>query len=96
MNRVWPYIGLLLATLATDAMADQRFGLAVDGLACPFCAYGLEKRLGDIPGVTGVAIELEAGRAIVTTADDRPLTEATARAAVRDAGFTLRGFASLP
>ena len=45
--------GMLVALfLATTALAGQpRYNLSVDGLACPFCAYGIEKELAGLDGV---------------------------------------------
>lgn len=37
-------VSLLMATAAALA-AGPSYRLAVDGLACPFCAYGIEKKL---------------------------------------------------
>jgi mercuric ion binding protein len=62
----------------------------VDGLACPFCAYGLEKKLTPLPGVTAVRIDYQAGWVELTLGDGATLEEATIRRAVRAAGFTPR------
>lgn len=68
------------------------FVLQVDGLACPFCAYGIEKSLSRIPGVATVKIDIKSGIVVVTMRRGARLSEAAANQAVRDAGFTLRGF----
>jgi len=68
------------------------YRLRVDGLACPFCAYGIEKKLSGIKGVENLAIDMEAGMVIVTMADGVSLGEEAARKAVEEAGFSLRGF----
>ncbi|MDX1629678.1 MAG: heavy-metal-associated domain-containing protein, partial [Fulvivirga sp.] len=33
----------------------------VDGLSCPFCAYGLEKKLKNLDGVTNIKVDIENG-----------------------------------
>ncbi len=68
------------------------YELKVDGLACPFCAYGIEKKLRAIEGVQKVEVEIKQGRVVVTMAEGAILTEAQARDAVKDAGFSLRAF----
>ncbi len=88
--------GLALALLllaATAALADRHvYKLYVDGLACPFCAYGVEKKIGGLDGVESIDIEIDDGVVLVTLADGATLDEATARRAVDQAGFTLREF----
>lgn len=85
---------LVLALLAPgSALAESpRYTLEVDGLACPFCSYGIEKQLRKVGGVEDVTVELEPGHVIVRMKDGAQLTEAQARAATEKAGFTLRGF----
>ncbi len=88
--------GALLAVLliVTSAFAaGPSYRLKVDGLACPFCAYGIEKKLSSVPGVAGVQTNIKQGSVIVTMRDGAKLNAAVARQAVKDAGFTLHGFA---
>ncbi len=85
-------LGLMLFA-ATAAVADSHvYKLYVDGLACPFCAYGVEKKVGGLDGVEKVEIEIEDGIVAVTLAGGATLDEATAKQAVDEAGFTLRKF----
>lgn len=74
------------------AAAETVYRLQVAGLSCPFCAYGLEKRLGKIDGVRKIEIDLAGGAAVVRMAEGASLDEATASKAVEAAGFTLDGF----
>jgi len=84
-------VALLAMLLSTAAFAGgDRFALAVDGLACPFCAYGIEKQLSAIDGVESVETDVKSARVIVTLAAGKTLSEEVARQAVTDAGFTLR------
>ena len=85
-------LGLMLFA-ATAALADSHvYKLYVDGLACPFCAYGVEKKVGGMDGVEKVEIDIESGLVAVTVAAGATLDEATAMQAVDEAGFTLRKF----
>lgn len=90
-KRIWLMLLVPWLWIAQLPAAEQ-FALEVDGLACPFCAYGIEKRLSAIDGVQGVETELSRGRVVVTLAEGKSLTEAVARKAVEEAGFTLKGF----
>lgn len=84
-------IVLSLVLVATTALADPAiYRLRVDGLACPFCAYGVEKKLGAVEGVQSIETDIKAGVVIVTMKDGAALDEATANRAVREAGFALR------
>lgn len=86
---------LLAATLFSlpASAADTQYRLGVKGLACPFCAYGIEKRLNKVDGVTDVQVNVGAGVVRVTMEEGGTLTEERARKAVREAGFTLGSFA---
>ncbi len=87
-------MALALATAPVWAGGQVVYRLEVSGLACPFCAYGLEKQLKGTAGVLDARVDLEEGVAVVTVEEgarfDRPLAEE----AVTDAGFTLNGFES--
>lgn len=80
------------APAALGQPADNRYKLYVDGLACPFCAYGVEKKVTGLNGVEKVEIDIDAGLVAVTMAEGASLTEDAARKAVDEAGFTLREF----
>ncbi len=75
--------------------AGTQYQLGVDGLACPFCAYGVEKKLSSIEGVEDIKVDIEKGQVIVTMADGSPLTETLAGEKVGQAGFTLRSFSQV-
>ncbi len=86
---------LAAALLATPGQAQETkpaYTVEVDGLACPFCAYGIEKQLSAIEGVESVETDIKSGAVIVTMAPGSTLDEDAARKAVKAAGFTLRGF----
>jgi len=86
-------LSLPLLLAPATAFADAaRYELRVEGLACPFCAYGIEKELQEIDGVTAVETHIKDGAVIVTMADGATLDKATAKEAVKAAGFTLGGF----
>lgn len=85
----------LFLMVAEVLAAGLEYRLEVDGLACPFCAYGIEKKLHAVSGVEGVETHIREGAVIVTMQEGIVLDEAVARQAVREAGFTLRGFAQV-
>ena len=84
-------MGLLMATLVVPAFAQDspdQITIRVDGLSCPFCAYGLEKKLKKLEGTEKVRIDIDRGVAEVTVAEGKAIEESQLRQAVLDAGFT--------
>ncbi|MBI5576354.1 MAG: heavy-metal-associated domain-containing protein [Deltaproteobacteria bacterium] len=68
--------------------AAKQAVVAVDGMSCPFCAYGVKKHLSALPGVKSVQVELAKGEAIVEFDPEGQVTDEQIRKAVREAGFT--------
>ncbi|MCR4290019.1 MAG: heavy-metal-associated domain-containing protein [Candidatus Scalindua sp.] len=71
---------------------NAAYTLQVDGLVCPFCTYGLEKKLLAIESVETVEIDLKTGTVTIKMQDDVSLDEKTTGRAVDAAGFTMRNF----
>lgn len=65
--------------------------LRVDGLACPFCAYGLEKKVMKIEGVRSYDVDMKKGEVTIGLKDDADIDIDVFKKAVKEAGFTLRG-----
>ncbi|GMQ99762.1 MAG: hypothetical protein BMS9Abin18_0587 [Zetaproteobacteria bacterium] len=87
--------GLLLAAPITSVSAQETnvssVIIKVDGLSCPFCAYGLEKHLKKLAGVEGVDIDMKNAQVIVRLKSDARVDDAALKTAVKKAGFTARG-----
>lgn len=85
---------MLLALLVSiygveTALAQvERVEMRVDGLACPFCAYGLEKKLKEVKGVGKVTIYVDKGVAILSSKKDLSIDIERLEPVARDAGFT--------
>ncbi len=86
---------LILGLSSLPALADARYELQVDGLACPFCSYGMEKELMRLDSVASAETDLGRGAVLVVTEEGQALDEETARDATKRAGFTLKGFQPL-
>lgn len=83
---------LFMPPAVGQGASPATYRLYVDGLACPFCAYGLEKNLATIAGIDGMETDIETGTITITMAGETELRRQTAAQAVEDAGFTLRDF----
>lgn len=80
---------LLLWSLAAYASGTQ-YVMRVDGLACPYCAYGIEKKLKKIEGVNEIEVDLDKGLVTVNAREGVELTESQMVQLFKDAGFTYR------
>ncbi len=86
-------IMMILLALAWNTMAlaaGTQYAMRVDGLACPYCAYGIEKKLNEIDGVEKIDVDLNKGLVIVNVADGVTLSEEQMTQLFKDAGFTYR------
>ncbi len=85
---------LTLGTLAWSlpAVADTEYHMRVDGLACAYCAYGIEKKFKQIDGVAhdSLDIDLNSGLVRFRLADGRSLSDERLEQLFRDAGVSLR------
>ncbi len=62
--------------------------IEIKGMACPFCAYGMEKELKKVAGVDHVEIELKKGLAYISTPIDQKPTKESLEKIIIDGGFT--------
>lgn len=83
---------LALSVVSGALAAAAGYRIEVAGLACPFCAYGVEKKLNALDGVDRVDTSIREGVVIIVMEEGATLDESTVRQAVEDAGFTLDGF----
>lgn len=81
---------LLMLCVTVSWADDTRYVMRVDGLACPYCAYGVEKKLKRIEGVKSIEIDLDSGLVIVEVREGVSLSEAEMRKLFNDAGYTYR------
>ena len=58
---------------------------AVRGMTCSHCAWAVTEEVSKIPGVTGVQVDVAAGR--VTVASDQPVSGDAVATAVDEAGY---------
>lgn len=60
----------------------------VDGLSCPFCAYGLEKKFIKNESVENLKIDFDKGLVTFSLKKGKSIDEKTIKKIVKDAGFT--------
>ncbi|MBL4941265.1 MAG: heavy-metal-associated domain-containing protein [Colwellia sp.] len=91
--RIFTPIVLMLAIFSVAAQTTTQesiFEIRADGLACPYCAYGIEKKLMAINGVKHVDINLKQGKVLVTGDEDLNFEEQQLKTLFNDSGFTYR------
>ncbi|MBS1837069.1 MAG: heavy-metal-associated domain-containing protein [Actinobacteria bacterium] len=59
----------------------------VSGMTCNHCVMSVTEEVSEVPGVTGVDVDLDSGRMTVTS--DEPVDDELVAAAVADAGYQL-------
>ena len=86
-------MGLTTFALQAQDIENELKGtvkIEVDGLSCPFCAYGLEKNLNKVEGVQTIKIDVENAFVLLTISEGKSVDEETIRKSIEDAGFTPR------
>jgi mercuric ion binding protein len=79
----------LFVAIPTLAFAEvDQYVVGVNGMACPFCAYGIEKKLKDIDGVDELNIRIKDGEVDVPV--ENTVTPDQIQTAIKKAGFELR------
>lgn len=63
--------------------------IEVKGLACPYCAFGMEKELKKISGVKNVDIVLKEGLVYISTPIKQKPLKVLLKTIITDAGFTV-------
>jgi len=62
--------------------------LLVEGMTCEHCVMSVTEELGEVAGVSGVAVQLvPGGRSEVTVTTDAPVPADALRGAVTEAGY---------
>ncbi len=91
-------IVLVLSMLLTSPVfaAGTHYEMRVDGLACPFCAYGIEKKLKALDGSSDISVDLNKGLVMVNMAEGQTLTEEQMKKLFNDSGFTYRSMKTAP
>lgn len=84
-------LGLAITALAFHHPALAQIGsvsMQVDGMTCPFCVYGIEKKLKALAEVEDVGTNLKTGVVDITLTESAPIDIERLDGAVRESGFT--------
>ncbi len=94
MKRIFCLALLLWANVSSSNGQEPEvlYSVGVDGLACPFCSYGIEKQLQKLDGVERVETDIKRGQIIIRMLDGKTLERDQVEKAIERAGFSLRSF----
>ncbi len=84
-------LGVFITTLMfyQHAFAEiQSIEMQVDGMTCPFCVYGIEKKLKALQEVTDASSNLKTGIVDIVLKEDAPLDIEKLNKAILESGFT--------
>lgn len=96
LRTLW-FLALLVSSGAALA-DDTRYLIRVDGLACPLCAFSIERQFKNTEGVIpdSIQVDLAEGRVQVDVRAGVTLSDEMLDELFRDAGFTYRGKVTEP
>jgi len=81
-------LSMSVKVFAQSSKSVDEFTVQVDGLGCPFCAYGLEKKFKDFKGIKKVKIDMETGLFTFIYPAEKKLTIDKIIKQVEVAGYT--------
>jgi len=79
-------------TIKSQTKAKQErvyIKIEIKGMACPYCAFGMEKELKKVAGVENVEIELKEGLAYISTPMKQKPSKESLEKIIVDGGFTV-------
>lgn len=80
----------IIVLLFTSLAQAQIHGLtvAVEGMSCPFCAFGVEKKLQQVEGVESITIDMKKGTASLKAKKGQSIGITQVQEAVKSSGFS--------
>ena len=86
----------LLSLAAVPSLAEGSLRATVNGMVCPFCAQGIEKRLSKMEATKMVFVDLKNRTVAVEAKDGATLDEKAIAAEIRDAGYDVVKMETVP
>ena len=78
----------IFAALMFSAAQAETLEIPIQGMTCPFCADGLHKKLGKLPGVEKVDVSLKLKKARITLKEGTRIDQENLKKTIIDSGFT--------
>ena len=93
MNR---YFFVVLLWLAAPSLHAETLRATVNGMVCPFCAQGIEKRIAKMDATREVFVDLKAKTVAVEAKEGARLDEKAIVAEIKDAGYDVVKVEAVP
>lgn len=81
-------IGATNHTTTAQSKKTDQFKVQVDGLGCPYCAFGLEKKFKELKGIKNMKIDIETGMLTFNYPATKSLNIEDVQQQVDKAGYT--------
>ena len=81
-------LAILLFFSMSSYAGVEKVTIMIKGMACPFCAYGVEKKLKSVKGVKDIDIDIQKGMARLTAEEGQSIEISQVPGAIEDSGFT--------
>jgi len=89
LKRLVFVLGVLILMSFQPAFAEiKNIKMQVDGMTCPFCVYGIEKKLEALDEVEEASANLKTGMVDIKLKKNKPIDIERLKEAVRKSGFT--------
>ena len=91
MNYLKVSVILLVLTLFPTILLAKEgtISMKIKGLSCPFCVYGVEKKLKKVPGVLSVSTNYKQSKVTIKIKEGLKVDHNALRKAIIDSGFTV-------
>ncbi len=96
LTGIFTLLAMFSSMQSSYAAAGTHYNIRVDGLACPFCAYGIEKKFKKMEGVSNIKVDLDNGIVSVDAKEGIKLEEEKMKKLFHDSGFTYRSMKETP
>jgi len=81
-------LALALMSIQPVFAETERIEMRVDGMTCPFCVYGIEKKLKGVAGIEDASANLKTGIVDITVNNGNEVDVDKLKKAVEESGFT--------
>jgi copper chaperone CopZ len=88
-------VAAMMLFFSSAAFAGDQYLVKLEGMSCPFCAHGVEKKVKEMKGVASAAVDLKASTVAIEMKDGATLPEADVKKAIADAGFSFVSLANI-
>ncbi len=79
---------LFLSTTKNIFAEIEKVEIGVEGLSCPFCVWGLEKKLKAVNSIDKISVHLKQAKVEILLKSNTPLNITDIKKAVKEAGFS--------